>query len=515
MRLRPYRFFDIGKYHDYYDDYQNKTILRRVADKCYLPMNNLLLDLIKEHGSAFKVSFSISGLALDQFSMYAPDVLESFKKLAETKNVEFLAETYSHSLASLHDQDEFSRQVNKHRDAIEELFGQRPNTFRNTECIYSDSIGQMVSDLGFNTMLTEGARHILGWKSPNYLYVNALNPKLKLLLRNYQLSDDISFRFSNRGWSEWPVTTEKFVKWLKALKKEDEVVNLFMDYETFGEHQWAESGIFDFMRALPGQIIKQPGYEFHTPSEIARELQPISAIRVEHPISWADEERDVTAWLGNDLQDDAFENLYALENLVKDSDDPEVHKDWSYLQSSDHFYYMCTKWFSDGDVHKYFNPYGSPYDAYINYMNVLSDFRQRLEMGSGSQQYPLLSGLKKEVMDVIEDQGENISQTIKKFRKKAEKKLKEVKSREGGLDDILKMSNAKIKEFIKRVDIEEMAVALDDAADDVKEKVLVNLPKKAREKYEEVSNRISDFKKTDLKKYRENIEKELKKLNLR
>lgn len=515
MRLRHYRFFDIGKYHDYYDDYQNKTILRRVADKCYLPMNNLLLDLIKEHGSAFKVSFSISGIALDQFRMYAPDVLESFKKLAKTKNVEFLAETYSHSLASLHSKEEFFKQVNRHREAVKELFGQEPTTFRNTECIYSDGIGQMVSELGFDAMITEGARHILGWKSPNYLYVNAINPKLKLLLRNYQLSDDISFRFSNRGWSEWPVTTEKFTKWLKALKKEDEVVNLFMDYETFGEHQWAESGIFDFMRALPGQILKMPGYKFQTPSEIAGELQPIAAMKAEYPISWADEERDVTAWLGNDLQDDAFENLYALQGPVKASDDPEIHKDWDYLQSSDHFYYMCTKWFSDGDVHKYFNPYGSPYDAYINYMNVLSDFRQRLESGLQTPAYPIITGLKNEVMDIIEDRGEELTEAFDKLKKKAGRKLREIKSGPGGLDDILEMSNSKIKELIKKVDIEEIAVALDGAADEVKEKVLVNLPKKARKKYDEVSSRISEFKKSDLKKYRERIEKELKKLNLR
>jgi alpha-amylase len=389
MRLRNYRFFDVGRYHDYYDDYQNKTILRRVADRCYLPMNNLLLELFKEYGSAFKVSFSISGAVLDQFRMYAPDVLESFKKLAATNNVEFLAETYSHSLSSLASPEEFQRQVNQHREAIEKLFGQKPVTFRNTEFIYSDHIGEMAAGMGFNTMLTEGAKHILGWKSPNYMYVNAINPKLKLLLRNYQLSDDISFRFSNRGWSEWPVTTDKFVNWLKAVGKEDEVVNLFMDYETFGEHQWAESGIFEFMRALPGKVLSQSKYKFRTPKELAAELQPVSAIRVEHPISWADEERDVTAWLGNHLQDDAFENLYNLEKEVMASGDPEIHKDWHYLQASDHFYYMCTKWFSDGDVHKYFNPYGSPYDAYINYMNVLADFRQRVLSKTGTLPLPL------------------------------------------------------------------------------------------------------------------------------
>ena len=515
LRLRHYRFFDIGQYHDYYDDYLNKTILRRVADRCYLPMNNLLMELIRKHGSSFKVSFSMSGIVLDQFRMYAPDVLESFRKLAQTNNVEFLAETYSHSLASLRSKEEFIRQVKQHQDAMEEAFGKRPVTFRNTECIYSDGIGEMVAEMGFQTMLTEGAKHILGWKSPNYLYVNAINPRLKLLLRNYQLSDDISFRFSNRGWAEWPLTTEKYIKWLKALDKKDEVVNLFMDYETFGEHQWAESGIFDFMRALPGEILKQPGYSFKTPSELAQELQPISAIHVEHPISWADEERDVTAWLGNDLQDDAFDNLYALEEMVKGSDDPEILKDWKYLQSSDHFYYMCTKWFSDGDVHKYFNPYGTPYDAYINYMNVLSDFQQRLATGPGKEDYPVLKQLKKEVRQAISEQGDTLSRSVRKLRDKAGKTAREMTEGKGGLNDILRLSNTRVKELIRNVDIEELTAAMGESTREVREKVLVNMPKKARAKYDELKDGVSRMKKSDVKKYREKVERELKKLILR
>jgi alpha-amylase len=379
LRLRTYRFFDIGAFHNYYDDYQNRFIMRRIADKSYIPMNKLLMQLIKEYGSAFKVSFSISGVALDQIRMYAPDVLQSFQKLAATGNVEFLAETYSHSLSSLKSKTEFTEQVNKHRAMIREYFGQEPTTFRNTELIYSDGIGEMVAEMGFKTQLTEGAKHILGWKSPNFIYCNAINPKLKILLKNYQLSDDIAFRFSERGWSEWPLTAEKFVDWLNAVDPKQEVVNLFMDYETFGEHQWRETGIFDFMRALPARVFSHSDFTFNTPAELSEKLQPVSAIRVEDPISWADEERDLTAWLGNDLQDDAFDNLYALEDMVRNSEDPEIHKDWGFLQASDHFYYMCTKWFSDGDVHKYFNPYGSPYEAYINYMNVISDLRHRLE----------------------------------------------------------------------------------------------------------------------------------------
>ena len=429
MRLRTYRFFDIGAYHNYYDDYQNRFIMRRIADKCYLPMNKLLMELIKEYGPAFKVSFSISGMALEQFKMYAPEVLTSFKKLAETGNVEFLAETYSHSLSSLRSKSEFFSQVHKHRDMIRELFGQDPSTFRNTELIYSDGIGEMVAEMGFKTQLTEGAKHILGWKSPNFIYCNTINPKLKLLLKNYQLSDDIAFRFSERGWSEWPLTAEKFVDWLNVIDPKQEVVNLFMDYETFGEHQWRETGIFDFMKALPGRVFSHSDYSFNTPSELSDKLQPMSALHVQDPISWADEERDTTAWLGNDLQIDAFENLYALENMVSNTDDPEIHKDWCFLQASDHFYYMCTKWFSDGDVHRYFNPYGSPYDAYINYMNVIADFRLRLEKGGRSGNYPPLLAVGVEMPATLQEQKENtakpavqVSQKAKKTTKKAGKK---------------------------------------------------------------------------------------------
>ncbi len=379
FRLRRYRFFDINHDHTYFDDFANKSVMRKVAEKCYLPMNHLLLDLIKEYGESFKISFSISGTALDQFELYAPDVLKSFQKLAATGSVEFLAETYSHSLSALKDKNEFFRQVTQQAAKIKNLFGKQPETFRNTELIYSDVIGEMVAELGFKQMLTEGAKHILGWRSPNFLYCNAINPKLKLLLKNYQLSDDIAFRFSNRGWAEFPLTTDKYVDWLNAIDSKEEVVNLFMDYETFGEHQWADSGIFEFMRHLPEKVFSHSNFEFKTPSEVAAKLQPVSAVHVPFPISWADEERDLSAWLGNELQDDAFSKLYSLSDMVKECDDADLLKDWKYLQTSDHFYYMCTKWFSDGDVHKYFNPYDSPYEAFINFMNVLSDFIERLE----------------------------------------------------------------------------------------------------------------------------------------
>jgi len=378
-RLKNYRFFNIGSDHNYYDEYANKSIMRKVAEKCYLPTNQLMLDLINAYGDRFKISYSISGTAIDQFEKYAPDVLESFKKLAQTGCVEFISETYSHSLSALKSKKEFFRQIEAHKAKIKEHFGQTPKVFRNTELIYSDDIGEMVAELGYKAMLTEGAKHILGWKSPNYLYFNALNPKLKILLKNFKLSDDIAFRFSNKAWEEWPLTTEKFVSWLNNIDKKEEVVNLFMDYETFGEHQWAETGIFNFMRALPNAVFSNSEFQFATPTEVADSHQPVAAFNVPHPISWADEERDLTAWLGNELQDEAFDKLYQLEEIVNAINDKDIQKDWRYLQTSDHFYYMCTKFFSDGDVHMYFNPYDTPYQAFINYMNVLSDFILRLK----------------------------------------------------------------------------------------------------------------------------------------
>ena len=371
-RLRLYRFFDIGKDSHYYDDFADRTILKRVAQKCYLPMNQLLLDVIKQQKGAFKVAFSLSGSVLEQFERYAPEVIDSFRALADTGCVEFLAETYYHSLASLASEAEFSHQVLKHKAQVEQLFGQTPKVFRNTELIYSDSIGKQVYQLGFKTMLTEGARHIMGWKSPDYVYSCAEQPKLKLLLRNYSLSDDIAFRFSDKGWKDWPLTAEKYLSWLK--QSEGEIINLFMDYETFGEHQAASSGIFDFMRYLPEAITQDGTFEFVTPSQAARKHKAVAPIEVPQTISWADEERDVTAWLGNELQQDAFNKLYAQTEKLSILNNPTLWEDFGHLQESDHFYYMCTKFFSDGEVHKYFNPYDTPYEAFINYMNVLSDF---------------------------------------------------------------------------------------------------------------------------------------------
>ena len=373
-RLRLYRFFDIGKDSHYYDDFANRTILRRVAQKCYLPMNQQMLELINKNKGKFKIAYSISGSALEQFQRFCPEVIASFKALADTGKVEFLAETYYHSLASLASESEFRAQVEKHAAKIEELFGVKPTAFRNTELIYSNGIGEMVYDMGYKTMLTEGARHIMGWQSPNYVYTGETQPKLKLLLRNYTLSDDIAFRFSQNK-----VTAEQYVGWMKENAKEGDIVNLFMDYETFGEHQSAESGIFEFMQALPAAVLKDGTFNFVTPSEATKKYKPVSDIAVEDPISWADEERDLTAWLGNELQNEAFKKVYAMTEKLSIVNDPELWEDFGHLQESDHFYYMCTKFFSDGEVHKYFNPYDTPYEAFINYMNVISDFQIRLD----------------------------------------------------------------------------------------------------------------------------------------
>lgn len=413
FRFRTYRFFDIGNDHYYYDDYSNESILRKVAEKSYLPANQLLLDLIREHKGKFKVAFSISGIALEQFKLYAPDVLDSFRALADTGQVEFLAETYAHSLASMKDNEEFVQQVLDHKALIKEHFGQEPRVFRNTELIYSDEIGAAVYKMGFRAMLTEGAKHVLGWKSPNYLYCNAIEPRLKVLLKNFKLSDDIAFRFSNKGWSDYPLTAEKFAGWLKELPAQEETVNLFMDYETFGEHQWAETGIFSFLKALPDAVFKKTKYTFSTPSEVARNLQVVSAVHVPNAISWADEERDLSAWLGNEMQKEAFNKLYALKEKVYQSNDRELLLDFKYLQVSDHFYYMSTKFFSDGEVHSYFNPYNTPYEAFINYMNVLSDFKIRVDAAAPSDRDGEISRLSK----IIREKDDSIAKYEKEIHR--------------------------------------------------------------------------------------------------
>ena len=378
FRHRRYRFFDIGNDHYYYDDYSNDAIMRKIADKSYLPGNELFLDLIDKLEGKLKIAFSITGTALEQFELYAPEVIDSFRDLAKTGCVEFLSETYSHSLSALKDIDTFKDQVKQHDEKIFGLFGQKPRVFRNTEMIYSNDIGEEVFKMGYPAMLTEGAKQILGWKSPNFLYVNAANPRLKVLMRNFKLSDDLAFRFSNKNWSEYPLTAEKYINWLLNLDKSEEVINLFLSYDTFGEKQAAESGIFQFISAFTEQVVKSDQLVFATPSEVVNRLQPVSAVSVPGSISWADEERDLTAWLGNEMQKEAFNKLYELSKRMKRCKDQDLLKDWNYLQASDHFYYMSTKHSLDGNINRSENPFDSPYEAFINYMNVLSDFKLRL-----------------------------------------------------------------------------------------------------------------------------------------
>ncbi len=354
-------------------------IMNKVAKKCYLPTNQLMLDLINKHDGKFKISYSISGTALEQFEKYSPKVLDSFEELSKTGCVEFMSETSHHSLAFLYSKDEFKEQVNLHKKKIKSLFKQTPTVFRNTELTYCNELAMMAEDMGYKAILAEGADHVLGWRSPNFVYRPVNCNKIKLLLKNYKLSDDIAFRFSNKGWNEWPLTIEKYTKWLNLANGNGNLVNLFMDYETFGEHQWADTGIFKFMEQLPGALMEHPDNDFKTVSEAATVYEPVSDLDIHNVISWADMERDLSAWLGNKMQKASLKRLFDLEKYIKKSRDPALLELWRKLTTSDHFYYMCTKWFSDGDVHKYFNPYDNPYDGFITFTNVLNDIVIRLK----------------------------------------------------------------------------------------------------------------------------------------
>ncbi|MEM4268342.1 MAG: glycoside hydrolase family 57 protein [Candidatus Woesearchaeota archaeon] len=377
-RVRRYTVFDIGKNHNYFDEEKNREVCNKVSKKCYLPANNLMLELIKNNNGRFKIAYSITGTAIEQFERYNPEVIESFKKLAETGCVEFLSETYYHSLSYLYSKDEFRKQVNMHKKKIKELFGQVPKIFRNTELIYNNELAHFVEGMGYKGILAEGADHILGWRSPNFVYQPINTGKIRLLLKNYKLSDDIAFRFSNKGWEEWPLTADKYAHWISAINGNGETVNLFMDYETIGEHQWEDTGIFEFLRHLPEKILRHPDNDFLMPSEVISRYSPKGSLDIHHFISWADIERDLSAWLGNKMQHNSIKELYALEWEVMATREPMLIQDWRRLTTSDHFYYMCTKWFADGDVHKYFNPYESPYEGFIAFMNILNDIVLRI-----------------------------------------------------------------------------------------------------------------------------------------
>jgi alpha-amylase len=378
-RLRSFDCFKIGHNHIYEDQDANQRIFERVSAKCYLPMNKLLLKLIENFKGRFKVAFSISGTALEQMEQFSPETLRSFQELVNTGCVELLGETYYHSLSYLYSKKEFQRQVELHQQKIKALFDYQPVTFRNTELIYNNELGNYISECGYSGIITEGLDRILGYRSAGFLYHPPGNQKIKCLLKNYRLSDDIAFRFSQQTWGEWPLTAPKFSHWVHRTAGNGDTVNLFMDYETFGEHQWKDSGIFEFMEALPQEILRHPDFDFKSPREVVQAYPGRGEYDVHQFSSWADEERDLSAWLGNPLQHDSIERVYALERMVKETGDQTLLNTWSRLLTSDHFYYMCTKFWNDGDVHKYFSPYPTPYEAYINYMNVLTDLEHVLE----------------------------------------------------------------------------------------------------------------------------------------
>jgi len=374
-RLRRYTVFDTGC--DYFDDRRNGQLCREVAQRCYVPANRLLLDLIQRYDGRFRIAFSLTGVTLEQLDRYAPRVIEGFQKLRETGCVEFLAETYHHSLSFLYSRHEFEEQVRLHDRKMRSLFGVRPVVFRNTELVYNNDLAYYVDGMGFRGILAEGVDELLQGRSPNELYRPPHTAQIVMLLKNYRLSDDIAFRFSNRQWSEWPLTADKFARWINAVNGAGRTVNLFMDYESLGEHQWADSGIFTFFRELPARVLAHPDNDFKTPSEVIGAYPVAGELDVPHMISWADTERDLSAWLGNAMQSNALHELYRLEPSIRAAGDEALLDDWRRLQSSDHFYYMSTKHMADGAVHDYFNPYESPYDSYINYMNVLDHLGSR------------------------------------------------------------------------------------------------------------------------------------------
>jgi alpha-amylase len=378
-RLKEYTFFDIGSDHHYFDDAKNRQVLDKVSEKCYLPTNKLMLELIEKHKGKFKISYSISGVALEQFEAWRPDVLQSFVDLGNTGCVEFISETYYHSLAYIFSKDEFKKQVQQHRDLVKRLFNQEPKVFRNTELQYNNELAKYIEDMGYEGIICEGVDRLLYGRTPNHLYRAPNANHIKSLLKNYRLSDDIAFRFSDRNWVEFPLTADRFANWVHAVAGQGETINLFMDYETFGEHQWEQSGIFEFMRYMPEFVLQHPDFGFKTVSETLA-AYPVRDVYDAHDLtSWADTERDLSAWLGNPMQDEAIAKIYSLEQQVYASGNAALIDSWKKMLTSDHFYYMCTKYWADGDVHKYFSPYESPYDAYIYFMNAMSDLGKQLK----------------------------------------------------------------------------------------------------------------------------------------
>lgn len=388
-RVRQYSVFDTATEHDYFDesatdtDRNNERVLRKVADKSYRPMNALLEKLLATHPE-FKVSLSITGTFIEQAERWAPDVIDSFKRLVQTGRVEIVSETYYHSLAFFYSREEFVRQVEIHKQKIRELFGVETQVFRNTELAYNDELAKWADDYGFKGILAEGWDPVLEWRSPNNVYRPAGTDNIRLLMKNYRLSDDVAFRFSNRDWAQWPLSADTYTQWTNDSLGDQSLINLFMDYETFGEHQWADTGIFDFFESFVGKWLENPNNTFYTTSGAIDAFEAVGEISMPNTVTWADNERDLTAWLGNDMQHEAMKHIYSLEDDILRTGDLELIADWRKLQTSDHAYYMCTKWFSDGDVHAYFSPYDSPYNAFLYYINAVRDVRWRLHSHHGT-----------------------------------------------------------------------------------------------------------------------------------
>ena len=414
FRLKKYRFFDIGNDHYYYDDFANDDIITHIAERSYIPAAQSLLKMIEESKGAFKCAISVTGTALEQFELYVPDFIDLLKKLADTGCVEFLAETNAHSLASLADPEEFAQQVRNHDTKIKRLFGQQPKVFRNTELIYCDELAPEILAMGYKGVITEGAKHILGWKSPNYVYSAASAPDMKILLKNDKFSDDISERFANTSWDEYPLTADKYMSWIASTPESEQVINLFMNLEVFGDFQPAESGIFQFLEALP-RFAAEKSIGFWTPSEVISKLKAVDILPVLHPISWADEARDTSAWLGNKLQNEAFSKLYSVSERVRLCEDRRLKLDWERLQSADHFFYMSTK----NGTHSIFSPYDTPFEAFTNYMNVLADFIVRVE-----EQYPM--SIDNEELSALLTTIRNQEREIEALNKEAESMRKNI-----------------------------------------------------------------------------------------
>ena len=413
LRLKRYRFFEIGQDHYYYDDFQTEDRIRTLVEQSYLTANRTISEMIRSSNGKFKCAFSISGVALEQLEQYAPEVIDSFKELANTGSVEFLGETYAHSLSSIYDTNEFESQIKAHADKIESLFGQRPTAFRNSELIYSDEIGEIISKAGFKVMLIDEAKHILGWKSPNFVYNHSYISKFKLLIRNQKLSDDIGFRFSHNNWHDYPLTAEKLIGWLAAMPENEKIVNLWMSYESFGLYQPAFTGIFDFLKALPYHAMEQK-MSFVTPTEAAKKNESAGAITIPYPISWAGHEKDLSPWTGNDLQQEALNKLYAVGERVRLCQDKSLQHDWLMLQSTDHFRYMSHK---DAVGTNYDNAY----EAFMNYMNVLADFLERVDY-----QYPtsIENEELNELLKTINNQDKEIEELQAEVKKLRARKTK-------------------------------------------------------------------------------------------